>query len=152
MYLIDNNVLSHLSLSQRASRFFLEQCRVPSEVIREAGGLDAAGLSKGVEYPTTARVLNMLRDVMATVPVGDTTFVNLYANKGSADPLLIACALDAIHEGEQLLVAPTWIVVSNDNAVLSKASEFGIETRTREQFVEQSLESWEAGPNVRNKA
>ena len=137
MYLLDNNVLSHLSPEQRATRFFRDQCRVPSEVIHEAGGAAEAKLPKEVEYPTTVRVLSILREVMATVPAGDMALVNLYANKGNADSMLIACALDAIREDEQFLVRPTWVIVSNDKAVLAKAREFNIETRTREQFIDE---------------
>lgn len=143
MYLLDNNVLSHLSPEQRASRFFRDQCRVPSEVIYEAGGLAEAKLPKEVEYPTTVRVLGILREIMATVPAGDTTLVNLYTNKGNADPLLIACALDAIRNDEQFLVRPIWLIVSNDKAVRAKADEFNIETRTREQLMDETWAEWE---------
>lgn len=142
MYLIDTNVLSHLSTDQRASRFFRDRCRVPSEVIHEAGGLVAAKLPKEVIYPTTVRVLGVLRGVMATMPIGITALVDLYANKGNADPLLIACALDATRQDADLLFGPTWIVVSNDNAVRAKAEEFGVETRTREQFIDETRSAW----------
>lgn len=143
IYLLDNNVLSHLSPGQRASRFFRERCRVPSEVIYEAGGPAEAKLPKEVEYPTTVRLLGILREVMATVPAGDMTLVDLYANKGNADPLLIACALDAIREDAKLLFGPTWSIVSNDKAVRAKAGEFDIETRTREQFMDETRSEWE---------
>jgi len=143
MYLIDNNVLSHLSPEQRTSRFFRDQCRVPSEVIYEAGGLAEAKLPKEVEYPTTVRVLGILREIMATVPSGDIALVNLYTNKGNADPLLISCALDAIRNDEQFLVRPIWVIVSNDKAVLAKAGEFGIETRARAQFMDETRTAWE---------
>lgn len=38
MYLIDNNVLSHLSPAQRTRAFFHTHCRIPSEVLHEADG------------------------------------------------------------------------------------------------------------------
>lgn len=143
MYLVDNNVLSHLSPPQRASRFFHDHCRVPREVIYEAGGLAKAKLPKDVEYPTTEQVLSILCEVMATVSTNDTTLVNLYANKGNADPMLIACALDAIRSEARLLFGPTWVIVSNDNAVRMKAQEFSVETRTREEFMNETRINWE---------
>lgn len=42
-----------------------------------------------------ASVLRWLITVMATVPPDDTGLINLYLNQGSADPLMVACALDA---------------------------------------------------------
>jgi hypothetical protein len=142
MYFIDTNVLSHLSVPQRASRFFRDQCRVPSEVIYEAGGLVAAKLPNDVNYPTTVRVLGIVREIMATLPVGDTALVDLYGNKGSADPLLIACALDAIRQDSALLFGPTWTIASHDKALRVKAEELGVETRTREQFMDETQAAW----------
>jgi hypothetical protein len=141
MYLIDNNVLSHLSLAQRTSEFFRTQCRIPSEVLHEADGYADDAL-KDVEYPTTANVLGFLQTVMATVHEDDTALVNLYANKGAADPLLVACALDGIQQSEKCLFGPTWIIVSNDNAVRVKASEFGVESCTREEFATRTNGQW----------
>jgi len=137
MYLIDNNVLSHLTPNQRESAFFLEHCRIPTEVIYEAGSLDEDSF-KTVEYPTTGRVLAALRVVMASVPAGDTTLVNLYANKGGADPILVACALDGNFDTAEHLFGPTWSIVSNDKAVRAKAHDFDIEVFTREQFATET--------------
>jgi hypothetical protein len=134
-YVIDNNTLSRLSRAQRASSFFREHCHIPTEVLHEARGLPDAAALHANEYPTTARVLRILIDVMATVPVGDTSLVDLYANKGNADPLLIACALDGKRDVDQFLFGPTWAVVSGDKAVRSKAVEFGLEVLTSDEFV-----------------
>lgn len=134
-YLLDNNALSHLTVAQRASEFFREYCRLPSEVIYEAKGYPDAASLKSVEYPTTPNVLKHLGMVMATVPANDTKLVNLYTNKGAADPLLIACALDGMEHAAELLWGPTWIIVSNDNAVRTKAAELGIQAITRESFL-----------------
>jgi hypothetical protein len=142
MYLIDNNVLSHLSSAQRASEFFRTQCRIPSEVLHEADGYSDAEVLKEVEYPTTASVLKFLQTVMATVPEDDTALVNLYANKGAADPLLVACALNGIQESEKCLFGPHWIVVSNDNAVRAKAEEFDVESCTRDEFAARTQGQW----------
>lgn len=106
MYLLDNNALSHLSRAQRSSAFFRERCRLPSKVLLEAKGyLDAEAFNQ-VEWPTTAGVLKLLRMVMKTVPEGDTTLLNLYANKGAADPMIVACALDAMRENRGTTLWP----------------------------------------------
>lgn len=143
MYFIDNNVLSHLSPAQRASEFFRAQCRIPAEVLHEADGYADTDALKAVEYPTTMSVLKFLQKVMATVPEGDTTHVNLYANKGAADPLLVACALDGKKESESWLFGPAWIVVSNDKAVRAKAAEFDIESCTRDEFARRAQGKWD---------
>jgi hypothetical protein len=143
MYLVDNNVLSHLSLDQRASEFFRTRCRVPTEVLHEAEGYPDAAALKEVEYPTTASVLGFLLTIMATVPEDDTALVNLYANKGAADPMLVACALDGMQETTSLLFGPIWLIVSNDKAVRAKAAEFGVESLTREEFASRTQGQWE---------
>lgn len=143
LYLLDNNALSHLTRAQRASAFFHERCHLPSEILHEADGYPDAASFKDVEYPTTANVLKHLETVMATVPAGDTTLVNLYANKGAADPMLIACALDGIEEAATLLWGPTWVVVSNDKAVRTKAAELGVESCAREEFLTRTADEWE---------
>jgi hypothetical protein len=143
MYLLDNNVLSHLSRAQRKSEFFMERCRLPAEVLHEAKNYpDAVGF-RDVEYPTTASVLEFLRMVMATVPAHDTKLVNLYANKGAADPMLIACALDGMQETAAHLYGPIWIVVSNDNAVREKAEDLGVDSCSREEFAFKTRDSWD---------
>lgn len=142
LYLLDNNALSHLTRAQRASAFFHERCALPSEIIHEAGGYPDAASFKDVEYPTTANVLKHLATVMATVPTDDTTLVNLYANKGAADPMLIACALDGMEEAATALWGPIWVIVSNDNAVLAKAAELGVESCTRQQFLARTTTDW----------
>lgn len=142
MYLIDNNVLSHLSPAQRTSDFFHTRCRIPSEVLHEADGYPDDTL-KAVEYPATASVLGFLHKVMATVPEDDTALVNLYANKGAADPLLVACALDGIRESEKCLFGPAWSIVSNHKAVRAKALELGVESCTREEFASRTKGGWD---------
>lgn len=142
MYLLDNNVLSHLSRSQRASAFFFERCRLTSEVLHEAEDYPDAATFKQIEYPTTARILEHLARVMATVPDSDTALVNLYANKGAADPLLIACALHGTEEASSHLWGPSWVIVSNDKAVLTKASEFNVESLSRDDFMSGAIAEW----------
>lgn len=124
-YLLDNNALTKLSSDQRASTFFLEQCRVPDEVLYEAGPARAAGF-EAIRYPTTPTVLRAVQKVMETVPAGDTKFVDLYRNKGNADPFLVACALVEEELAATMLVRPHWVVVTDDNAVRRKTDEFDI--------------------------
>ena len=71
------------------------------------------------------------RDSRAT---DDTSLVDLYANRGNADPMLVACALDGIREADDGLFGWEWIIVSNHNAVGRTAAEFGIETLLSDQF------------------
>lgn len=129
-FLVDNNVLSALSKSQRASKFFRARCRLPDEVLHEARGFPDIEALKTLNYETTADVLRHLIVVMATVPDTDTKLVDLYANRGNADPLLIACALDARTQDEDKLFGPVWVIVSDDEAVRAKAAEFQLELRT----------------------
>ena len=142
LFLLDNNALSHLTVAQRASVFFREHCYLPTEIIHEAEGYPDAGSFRGNEYPTTATVLKHLIAVMATVAPDDTTLVNLYANKGAADPILIACALDAMDEASQHLWGPTWTIVTNDKAVLAKANELRVGACTREDFLFRTKGDW----------
>ena len=80
---------------------------------------------------------------MGTVRKGDTALLNLYSNKGAADPMIIACALDAMREAAALLFGPNWIIVSNDNAVRAKAGELGVESCTREEFLSRTKSEWD---------
>ncbi|QHN30794.1 hypothetical protein GII32_10740 [Gordonia amarae] len=135
IYLVDNNVLSKLSREQRSSQFFRDQCRIPSEVLHEARDYPDINALKQLEYPTTPDVLLRLQQIMTTIPTTDTRLVDLYANKGNADPLILACALDAQRRDEVYLWAPTWVVVSDDRAVQDKALELKVELRTGAQFI-----------------
>jgi hypothetical protein len=148
MYLLDNNALSHLTRLQRNSVFFFERCRLPSEILYEAEGYPDAEAFKRIEYPITAQVLTLLGKVMATVPDENTALIDLYANKGAADPLLIACALDGMLESDKLLFGPIWIIVSNDKAVRATASRVSVRSMTREEFLSQTKDSWRFSSTV----
>jgi len=125
-YLLDNNVLSRLTAEERSRSFIRENCRIPSEVLHEARFLQDAAALAALEYRTTARVLRQLQRVMERVPVDDVRLVNLYSGKGNADPMLVACALDAVQEENEGLFGDEWAIVSNDDAVLAMARLFGI--------------------------
>ncbi|WP_077487835.1 hypothetical protein [Sinomonas mesophila] len=135
VYVIDNNALSFLGREHRASDYFTAHCRIPSEVLHEAEGFPDFEELKRLEYPTTPSVLARLIEVMARVPVGDTKLVNLYANLGNADPLVIATAVDGQRRDAAALFSPTWTVVSGDKAVQAKAGEFGLPVKTNQEFL-----------------
>lgn len=134
-YLLDTNVLSRLTASQRASRFVRENCRIPAEVLHEAREFPDSDTLNQIEHPVTVGVLEALVKVMATLPVGDTKLVDLYANQGNADPLLVACAIDLQRDEEQYLNPSTWVVVTNDKALRDKAAEFGLDVLTSAEFL-----------------
>lgn len=124
--MIDTNSLSQLRRHRRGSEFFEENVAIPTEVIREAAGFPDINELRRNSYSITPEVLARLIEVMASVPPADTKLVDLYANKGGADPLVVACALDGRARDSQYLDAPEWVVVTGDDAVRSKAEEFGL--------------------------
>lgn len=134
-YLLDNNVLARLTPEERSLPFVQEHCRIPSEVLHEARFLPDADVLAELEYRTTGGVLRQLQLVMERVHVDDVRLVNLYSGQGSADPMLVACALDAVREADEGLFGDEWVIVSNDEAVLALAHEFRITTLTSNEFV-----------------
>jgi len=135
-YVIDTNTLSQLGKLRRASTFFLENAVIPEEVMHEAGGFpDIASLRDNV-HPTSPRVLQLLTEVLSTVPDSDIRLVDLYANRGNADPLVVACALEGQEHDNQFLISPAWMVVTADEAVLAKAQEFGLQVLSNIEFGE----------------
>lgn len=135
-YLLDNNVLGKISRRDRNGEFVRTLCRIPSEVLYEASGYPDIATLAELEYPTTIKVLGILAEVMATVDVGDTSLVDLYHNRGNADPLLIACALDAQRASSKFLIGDDWVIVSDDHAVQTRATAFGVEFLTSASFLE----------------
>lgn len=135
-YLIDTNALSQLRQHRRASKFFQANAMIPTEVLHEADGFPDIEALTQFEYTTTPSVLRWLMTVMATVPSDDTGLINLYLNQGSADPLMVACALDAREREEQHLDAMEWVVVTDDKAVRAKAYEFQVPVLTHAQFAD----------------
>ncbi len=135
-YLVDTNTLAQLRQHRRASKFFRERARIPTDVLREAGKFPDIDTLRELEYMITPSVLKKLIDVMATVDTDDTKLVDLYANRGSADPLVIACALDGIEQEAQYLDPSEWVVVTSDRAVWGKATEVGLVVLTNAEFAE----------------
>lgn len=134
VYLVDNNALVALTQRQRSSEFFRSHCYLPDEVLREARGFPDSDALEDRRYETTVSVLRHLVSVMETVSATDTKLVDLYANRGNADPLIIACALDGKAQNEDKLFGPHWVVVSDDKAVRAKATEFEIDVLTAAEF------------------
>lgn len=136
MYLVDNNALVALKRVRVRSAYFRAHCRVTADVLREASEHpERSVLAKDVCELTRA-VLEQIRAVMKTVDVGDTGLVDLYKNKGAADPGLIASALEAIAADDGKLFCDTWILVTSDRAVEAKAAEFGVVTVRPEDLME----------------
>lgn len=133
-FVIDTNALSELGRKRRASPFFLDNAVIPEEVMHEASGFpDIVSLQDNV-HPTTTHVLHRLSEIMATVPSDDTRLVDLYANTGNADPLVVACALEGQEHDNQALFGFEWVVVTGDGAVREKAQEFGLTVLTNAEF------------------
>ncbi|WP_257479143.1 PIN domain-containing protein [Acidipropionibacterium jensenii] len=133
-YVIDTNALSQLGRRRRASAFFLENAVIPEAVLQEAEGFPDIGSLRENAHPTTVRVLQWLITVMATVAETDARLVNLYANLGAADPLVVACALEGQEYDSQYLDSPEWLVVTADDAVRAKAEEFGLQVLGNSEF------------------
>lgn len=127
-YLVDNNALIALGRNRVASPFFRAHCQVTTDVLREAHEHTHYAQLKASAYPRTSAVLQQIRNVMTGVAVGDTSLVDLYGNKGSADPGLVASALDAMASGEGVLFSDDWIVVTNDGGVEGAAARHGVAT------------------------
>lgn len=132
--MVDTNTLIQIGQRRRSSEYFQETAVLPEEVIREATAFPDIATLRNSVYPTTSKVLEYLVRVMSTIPTEDTTLVDLYQNKGGADPLLIACALDGQSKDSAYLVASDWIVVTADDAVRRKAEEFGLRSMNNADF------------------
>lgn len=133
-YLIDTNALSRIGRKRRGSTFVRDNCMIPSEVLREAATFPNIAILRTLEYPVRADVLNRLREVMATIPPGDKDLIDLYHVRGNADPILVATALDAIAKSEETLLVEDWQIVTDDEGVKKKASEFDLRTVTSAEF------------------
>lgn len=129
-YLLDNNVLGSLGSKRRSSAFFTKHCRVPTEVAWEARRGAFAETLTPLTVEMTPAILQQLTQVMKTVPVGHTKFIDLYGNKGGADPILVAVAYVLNNPKEPDLFADQWVIVSNDKEVKAKAAEFFIDIVT----------------------
>jgi len=133
-YLIDTNALSRIGRKNRESAFVRDNCKIPSEVLHEAATFPDIAMLRTLEYPVSADVLNLVREVMYTVPPGDKNLIDLYHARGNADPILVASALDAIAKSEETLLVEDWQIVTDDEGVKMKASEFNLRTVSSAEF------------------
>ena len=127
-YLVDNNALIALRRRRVQSAFFRAHCRVTTDVLREAAEHPDRPLLEATAVELTPLVLEEIRAVMSEVGVGDTRLVDLYANKGTADPGMIASVRAARAAEEGMLFTDTWVIVTNDRAVETIANEHGVQT------------------------
>lgn len=133
-YLIDTNALSRIGRKDRGSTLVRDTCKIPSEVLHEAASFPDIAMLRTLEYPMRADVLNLVREVMCTVPAGDKDLIDLYHVRGNADPILVATALDAIAKSEETLLVEDWRIVTDDEGVKEKAAEFDLRTLTSADF------------------
>ncbi len=125
-YLIDNNVLNTLRRDHIRTDFFRDYCQVTTDILWEAREHSEQAALALHSRPHTPGLLMRVRDVMDTVEAGDTRLIDLYGNKGAADPGLIASILEAVDEDVNKLLSDSWILVTNDQAVAGKAAEFDV--------------------------
>lgn len=133
-YLVDNNTLTQMGQARRASAFFRKNVTIPEDVLAEASGHPDIGSLRKLALPTTPNMLRRLVKVMASVDAMDTKLVDLYKNSGRADPAIIACALALAEADDDRLFPVECIIVTGDDAVRSKATEFGLHVMTNDEF------------------
>lgn len=135
VYVLDANVLSRLSARQRHSSILRSRCRISSEVLHEVRGFPDIEQLRALDFPLDGEVLRCLREVMKTVRTDDFKLVDLYGNRGNADPILVATALTGMRQAAETLFIEEWVVVSDDHAVRAKASELGVRWLSTTDFV-----------------
>lgn len=136
MFLVDNNAVSGIGFQRRKSKTFRNNALIPREVLYESRGTPDYGNFSHQEFPTSIRVLEILKEILKTVKPGDLELIDLFRNEGGADPFIVACALAKIEETEQSLFTPEWVIVTNDKAVVNLASEFKVPTMRVDEFAE----------------
>ncbi|TQJ51834.1 hypothetical protein [Phycicoccus sp. SLBN-51] len=128
IYLVDNNALIALTRRRVKTEFFAEHCRITADVLHEASEHSERRRLAALAEATTSAILEQVRVVMADVAVGDTALVDLYANKGAADPGLVATVLVSAAAQEGYLFPDHWVIVTLDRAVQDAAKRHGVTT------------------------
>ena len=123
-FLLDANVLSRLTPTQRVSAFVAERCR----------GRPDVHLVEPLELPSTAAMPERLRGVMASIAPEDSTLMDLYRDRGGADPVIVAAALTA-ERGDNSLCPTVRHLVPDDRAGRMTASLFGLDVLSRAELV-----------------
>lgn len=132
-YLVDNNALVSIGTQRWNTAFFREHCLVTEDIAYEAR-FRARSLPTDLIVPVTPAILGQVPKIMETVVPGDTRLLDLYGNKGAADPLLVATAVVLQAEESLSLFGDELVIVTSDDAVTEKAKEFGIVTATPTEF------------------
>lgn len=127
-YLVDNNALIALTSRRVKTEFFGDHCRITADVLHEASGHPEQGHLAALAEATTSDVLEQVRVVMADVEVGDTDLVDLYGNKGAADPGLVATVLARAAAQDGHLFPDEWVIVTLDRAVQDAAKRQHVAT------------------------
>lgn len=135
-YIIDTNVLNKIDVNERATQFFKTRCSLPDAVLDEASGFPDIEELRKLRYRTTASLLQLLMEVMATIEVKDKRVVNLWKNKGAADPVLTAVALHAREQEQDRMLKIEWVIVTDDRAVRNLAEKHEVEVLSGDQFQE----------------
>lgn len=126
VYVVDNNALSAIGGKRVRSREFAKYCKVPQEVTHEAGRRRYRAALEQIEVRVTPEILDKLIEVMTHIEPGDFGVVDLYLNKGGADPVVIATAL-RLQELENAKLGPDRLVVAtNDLRLRQLAQECGL--------------------------
>ena len=92
------------------------------------------GSLRQLEYPTSPSVLEYVETIMSKIRPADHSLVDLYSNKGKADPFIIACALDGQGSSKSSLFPERWRVASNDKAVIDMAHLCNVETLSNSEL------------------
>ncbi len=75
---------------------------------------------------------------MEQVPAGDTSLVDLYGNKGKADPIIVAYALTQESlNAKALFPLHEVYIVTNDKAVRELGERFSIKVLSSDDFIRQ---------------
>ncbi|MGJ5589787.1 hypothetical protein ACSBQY_00975 [Micrococcus lylae] len=135
IYLLDNNVISRMTPIQRSSQFVRERCFITEDVAHEGRGY-AEDLASIRVIRRSAGMLAHLARIMRLIAPSDTSLVDLYANKGAADPVLIATALEGMEAERDRLFQHKIRVVTEDRAVRRLSTDVGVDVLSLEEFLE----------------
>jgi hypothetical protein len=135
-FFVDTNALSKLGPRYRATKFFRNYVLLPSVVIQEAGNPEDISNLKELEEGMTPQILQNLLEIMTKVPTDDTRLVDLYSNKGKADPIIVAYALAQNSlNADGLFPLYEVYIVTNDKAVRELGQSFSIKVLSSEDFI-----------------
>lgn len=135
-YIIDTNVLNKIDVHERATQFFTTSCLFPDAVLDEASGFPDIEDLRKLRYPTTAELLRILMEVMTTIDIKNKRVVNLWQNKGAADPVLTAVVLHAREQQKDCMLKDKWVIVTDDKGVRDLAEKHEIEVLSGDHFRE----------------